>query len=97
MSKKIAVLVTTDNTKRGVFAGLIDPKDVNNETLTIENVRMAVFWSEDVKGVLGLATNGPSKTCRITAAVSKASIKGVTAIMELSDKAVKAWEKEPWG
>jgi hypothetical protein len=27
MSKKIPVLITTDNTKRGVFMGFIDPAD----------------------------------------------------------------------
>lgn len=97
MSKKIPVLITTDNTKRGVFMGFIDPKDADKETLEAEDVRMAVYWSQDVRGVLGLAANGPTKSCRITPAAKKAVIKGVTAVLEVSDKAVKAWEKEPWG
>jgi hypothetical protein len=51
--KKVAVLITTDNTKRGVFMGLIDPKDADKETLVADEVRMAVYWHSDVRGVLG--------------------------------------------
>jgi len=93
---KIAVLITTDSTKRGVFMGFIDPSDADKENLVAEELRMAVYWSTDVRGVLGLASNGPSSECRITAAVSKATIKGVTAVVELSDKALLAWRLEPW-
>ncbi len=93
---KIPVLITTDNTKRGVFMGFIDPKDAHLETLTAEEVRMAVHWSSDVKGVIGLASNGPSKSCKITTAAKRAVIKGVTAVIELTDDAVKAWRREPW-
>jgi len=94
--EKVAVLITTDNTKRGVFMGLIDPKDADKETLIAEEVRMAVHWSTDVHGVIGLANKGPSKDCRISPAAKKATIKGVTAVLELSDEALKAWRKEPW-
>lgn len=96
MKNKVPVLITTDNTKRGVFMGFIDPSDADKETLTVEEVRMAVFWSQDVKGVLGLAVTGPSKKCRITAAAKKATLKGVTATIELTDEALAAWRKEPW-
>lgn len=96
-TKKVAVLITTDNTKRGVFMGLIDPKDADKETMVAEEVRMAVYWSADVKGVLGLAANGPTKTCKISPAAAKATIKGVTSVTELTDKALKAWRNEPWG
>lgn len=94
---KIAVLLTTDSTKRGVFMGFIDPKDINKENMEVEEVRMAVYWSADVRGVLGLASTGPTKTCKITKSVDKALIKGVTAVMEVSTDALKAWRQEPWG
>src|SRR5690606_14572490 len=94
---KVAVLITTDNTKRGVFMGLIDPKDVSNENIMAEEVRMAVYWSKDMKGVIGLASKGPSSTCRISPPAKKALIKGVTAVMEITDEALKNWRKEPWG
>jgi hypothetical protein len=93
---KVAVLITTDSTKRGVFMGLIDPKDSEKETIEAEEVRMAVYWSVDVRGVIGLAATGPSKDCRITPAAKKATIKGVTAVLEMTEEALKAWRKEPW-
>jgi hypothetical protein len=94
--KKIAVLITTDNTKRGVFSGFIDPADVDKQTMTVEELRMCVYWSTDMKGVLGLASDGPSKTCKISKAVKKATLQGVTAVVEISDEALKNWRKEPW-
>lgn len=96
MKNKIPVLITTDSTKRGVFMGFIDPADAEKETLEASEVRMAVYWSQDVKGVLGLAAGGPTKSCRITAAAKKATLKGVTAVVEITDEALAAWRKEPW-
>lgn len=96
-SDKVAVLITTDSSKRGVFSGLISPEDVGKELLTVEEMRMCVFWSSDMKGVLGLASMGPSSSCRISKAVKKATISGVTAVVELSPEAFKKWQKEPWG
>lgn len=96
MKKKIAVLITTDETKRGVFMGLIDPDDAGKSSIAAEEIRMAVYWSSDVKGVLGLAATGPTKSCRISKAVPKGIIHGVTAVMELSKESLKAWRLEPW-
>ena len=96
MKGKVPVLITTDTTKRGVFMGFIDPKDADKETLEAHEVRMAVYWSVDVKGVVGLAAKGPTKNCKITAAAKKAVLKGVTATLEISDEALAAWRKEPW-
>lgn len=96
MKNKVPVLITTDNTKRGVFMGFIDPKDAEKETLEAEEVRMAVYWSVDVRGVIGLAAKGPTKDCKISPAAKKATIKGVTAVLEITDEALNAWRKEPW-
>lgn len=96
MKNKIPVLITTDTTKRGVFMGFIDPKDSGLENITAEEIRMAVYWHSDVRGVLGLASKGPSSNCKISPAVPKGLIKGVTAVMEITDEALKAWRKEPW-
>lgn len=94
--KKVAVLITTDNTKRGVFSGFIKPEDADKQTIEVEELRMAVHWSVDMHGVLGLASIGPSKSCRISKAVKKATLQGVTATVELSDEALAKWRKEPW-
>ncbi len=94
---KVPVLITTDSSKRGVFMGFIDPQDADKETLTAEEVRMCVAWTSDVRGVVGLAAKGPTKSCKISAAAKKAVLKGVTATLEISDEALAAWRKEPWG
>jgi hypothetical protein len=97
MNKKIPVLITTDKDKRGVFMGYINPDKSLETVLEVENARMCVFWSSDVKGVLGLAADGPSKNSKVTKAAPLARIHGVTAIMDITEKAEKAWLKEPWG
>lgn len=96
MKGKVPVLITTDSSKRGVFMGFIDPKDADKETLEAFEVRMAVMWSSDVRGVVGLAAGGPTKGCRISKAAPKAILKGVTAVLEITDEALTAWRKEPW-
>lgn len=95
-TEKVAVLMTTDNTKRGVFMGFIDPKDIENENIHAEEVRMCVLWSRSIGGVVGLAATGPNNECRISPPAKKAFIKGITAVMEITDEALKAWRKEPW-
>ena len=97
MKGKVPVLITTDSSKRGVFMGFIDPKDADKETIEAEEVRMAVHWTADVRGVVGLAATGPTNSCKITGAAKRAVLKGVTATLEISDEALKAWRKEPWG
>jgi hypothetical protein len=97
MSKKIPVLITTDKDKRGVFMGYIDKDRATETVLEASEVRMCVYWTADVKGVLGLAATGPTKTCRITKATPLARIHGVTAVMDITKEAEKAWLKEPWG
>lgn len=89
------VLVTTDSSRRGVFAGQLVKE--TSKTVELKNARMIVYWSTDVRGVLGLAATGPTASCRITKAVPKLKINGVTAIVDMTKEAVKAFEKEPWG
>lgn len=90
-TKKYLVVTTTH---RGVFAGFGTPTD--GDTITLTEARMCVYWTQDVRGVLGLAAGGPSKSCRITAAVPKITLSGVTAVMECSSDAKAAWERGPW-
>lgn len=97
MSDKIPVLITTDKDKRGVFMGFINPEDIDKKNIEATEVRMAVYWSKDVGGVVGLAAKGPTSGCRISPAAKRVHLKGVTAVMELTDEAVYAWRKEPWG
>ena len=88
-------VVCTD--KRGVFAGEIVNRDDDKKTITLKDVRMCVKWSADMKGVFGLASVGPSNTCRITKAVKSIDLNGVTCVMDVTPDAKKKWEDEPWG
>jgi hypothetical protein len=87
------VVVTTEH--RGVFAG--DPAEpLKDKQITLKNARMCIYWSTDVKGVVGLAATGPTKNCKITAPAPAITLEAVTAVMECSPEAAKAWEAEPW-
>lgn len=87
------VLVTTEH--RGVFAGYLtgEPK---KERITLKRARNCIYWSADVKGFLGLAETGPTKTCRVGNAVQELELFDVTAVALCSETAVRAWEASPW-
>jgi len=85
-------LITTAH--RGVFAGRV--LAVDGTTVTLADARCAIYWSEAMKGVWGLAATGPDKGCRIGAAVPEVTLWSVTAMAPCTDAAVAAWEAAPW-
>lgn len=91
-SKDLPILVTTAH--KGVFFGYGIPS--TEKTIRITQARMCVNWSADVKGITGLAANGPSKSCRIGPAAPAIILQDVTSIMEVSKEAVKKLEGAPW-
>jgi hypothetical protein len=93
-AKKRFVVVTTDKDRRGVFGGtLLSEK---GDIVELENAKMAVYWSSNVKGVLGLASTGPLSGCRITPSIPKIKLNGVTAVMDCTEEAVENWGKDIW-
>ena len=90
-SKERAVLVTT--AYRGVFFGYATATD--GTTIALKRARNCIYWSSDMKGFLGLASEGPSQTCRIGPAAD-IELRDVTCIAEVSPEAVKRWETSPW-
>lgn len=87
--KSKAVLVTTEF--RGVFFGHIkDDKKLPNQ-ITLTNVRNCIYWSADVGGFLGLASNGPSAQCKIGAEVPELTLYKVTSVSPVSEGAEKKW------
>jgi len=94
--KKRMVVVTTDNTRRGVFFGELVKHDEKIEIAVLKDAQMAVHWSSATKGVLGLASIGPQKGSRITPIIPKIKLNGVTSIMDVTKEAVEMWRKEPW-
>lgn len=92
MNKKVPLLVTTEH--KGVFFGYGIATTEN--IIRIEDARMCVYWSADVKGVLGLAQSGPTKGCRITPKVPSITLQKVTSVTEATLEAAEAWEKGHW-
>lgn len=88
-----AVVVTTE--VRGVFFGYLNGKQ-SGDTLTLSNARMCIYWSSDMRGVLGLASIGPSNSCKISPAVPSITLNKVTSIMEATPEAISKWENAPW-
>ena len=91
--KEQAVMITTEY--RGVFFGYITemPKD---GTIELKRAQNCVRWSEDVKGFLGLAATGPTKSCKVGPAVPSITLSKVTAVVEVTPEAEKKWAEMPW-
>ncbi len=85
------VLVTTAH--RGVFFGYAVKTD--GETISLKRARLCVYWSSEVKGFMGLASNGPSANCRIGPAAD-ITLRAITAVLEVGAEAVARWEAAPW-
>lgn len=89
-----AVVITTEH--RGVFFGYLEDDKKAPAEITLSKARICVHWSSDVKGVLGLAATGPTKSCRISHAVPEFKAYKVTAVLECTPEAAEAWEKALW-
>ena len=92
--KLIPVLVTTEF--KGVFFGYAPRGEVGPEKLRLENARLVVRWSSDVRGVFGLAANGPTAGCRIGPSVPAVTLFKITSVSEVFEAAAKSFEDAPW-
>jgi hypothetical protein len=94
MSK--AVLITTEN--RGVFFGyMAEGDDHAPASVTLTDGRNCIYWSDSIRGFLGLASDGPDDYCRVGPRASKFTVYGVTSIADVTPEAVARWEAAPWG
>lgn len=84
------------STEKGMFFGYGDPEDAKSGTIRLVRARCAVYWSQDVKGFMGLGATGPTKNCRISPEVPAWTVLGVTGCIEASAEAEKAWAAGPW-
>lgn len=85
------VVVTTEH--RGVFFGYAE--NTTGESIELKRARLCVYWSSDVKGFMGLAATGPSKSCRIGPAAD-IELRNITAVVAVTPEAVAKWEAQPW-
>lgn len=88
---EIAVLVTTSH--RGVFFGYA--KDIDGPIIKLRAARNCVYWSSDVKGFVGLASDGPSKSCRVGPSADL-ELRDITCVARCTEKAIAAWNDAPW-
>ena len=87
------VVVTTTN--RGIFVGRTDAEPTS-ETCVLEQARMVLYYSQETRGVVGLAQRGPQKGSRVSPVATRIGLRNVTSIMDATDAAAAAWESEPW-
>ena len=88
------VVVTTD--KRGVFFGELTNHDKAEKTVDLKDAQMCVYWTEETRGVLGLAATGPLKGCKTTPIIPGIFLNEVTSVMDVTPEAAKAWKEMPW-
>lgn len=93
-AKKRFVVVTTEH--RGVFGGYLNGSNDTDKTVSLTEAHMCIYWPTEVHGVLGLATTGPLKGSRISPAVPKITLQGVTAVSDCTPEATRAWQSRPW-
>jgi hypothetical protein len=84
------ILITTQH--RGVFfAQVEDSTDLTQKTLTnLKNCRMAIYWGTN-KGVMQLASEGPTSSSKIGASADVDVMHDITAIFTVSDNAAAKW------
>lgn len=94
--RKRFVVVTTDKDRRGVFGGYLESWDQDKAIAVLTGAHMAIYWSSETKGVLGLASIGPQEGSRITPAVPRIELNGVTSVIDCKEEAISEWIREPW-
>ena len=86
----IPVVVTTKH--RGVFFGYVDPGCVGRRSLSLTRCRNCIQWTADVGGYLGLASHGPTESCRIgRLAPLPVLIHDVTCVAQCTEEAAERW------
>ena len=90
--KEKAVLVMTAH--KGVFFGYA--VETGGATIKLRAGRMCVYWSADLRGVMGLASAGPNSNCKIGPAVDM-ELRDITCVADVTPEAAAKWEKQPWG
>lgn len=81
------VIVTTEH--RGVFFGYAD--DTSGTTIHLKRARMAIRFGTD-RGFMQLAETGPTSQSKISARAD-IDVRKITAVVECSETATKAWEE----
>lgn len=85
------VLVTTEF--RGVFYGKVKNDSKLPGEITLQDARNCIYWSSDCNGFLGLASGGPTPSCKIGSMVKELTLYKITSVTPVSKEASKKWEE----
>lgn len=85
-SKERPVLICTKH--RGVFFGYAE--DTTGNDVKLKRARMAIKFGTQ-RGVMQLAETGPTNSSKLSARAD-CDLRDVTAVFEVTEAAVKAWE-----
>lgn len=69
--------------------------ETSGESIKLRAGRLCVYWTSDLRGFMGLASDGPSSSCKIGPAAD-IELFNITSISEVSPKAEEKWNKFPW-
>jgi hypothetical protein len=79
-----------------VFFGYLESEPAK-EKVVLSRARNVTYWDASVKSFLGLASNGPSKQCRISAAAGAGStLFDITGVFVCTPESVEKFEQGPW-
>jgi hypothetical protein len=88
------VLVTTAH--RGVFFGYL-VGEPSKAQVVINRARNVTYWDAATRSFLGLAAQGPTNACRVSAAAGDAStLFDITGVFVCTPEAVAKFEEGPW-
>ena len=92
MMKPLGVKLT-DNT---VFIGLCADKTAR--PLELYQVHMIAYWSDDTKGLGGVASKGPTKSCKVGPEISVVDVedRSILYTFAVSEEAYQEVQKEYW-
>jgi hypothetical protein len=85
------VIVTTAH--KGVFFGYAT--DTDGAQIRLERARLAIYWSKDVQGFMGLAERGPTSNCTIGAPAT-ITLRDITSVLEVTAEAETKWLQARW-
>lgn len=91
---KRPVVVTTEF--RGVFFGYVENDSEAPAKIELSDSRMCVYWSQQTRGVLGLAAQGPNSDSRVGPKVPKITLWKITGIFDCTPEAAEKWELGRW-
>lgn len=84
---------------RGVYFGYLVETRYNERTVVLENARQAFSFmclgKDGEKGVYALATSGPQDGSKISPRINMI-VHDVAKIIDCTDVAIQAWEKQIW-